>query len=258
MFDSKTCWQHLIRCREEQASNSFGDVGANQTAICKIPMSTARRFIERYEWLGNIGSAQLSFGLFFSERLLAVCCYTRAVAPMGFRTLIPQASRGEIYQLCRGATAPHAPSWSGSRLISRSLRNLHRETRARYVFAYADPRAGEIGALYQASNAIYLGLTDARGPGEYVVNGKRMTPRSVYRRFGSAKDSVLRAIDPQYVRLQRIKKHRYVFLLGTGRLRREAEKAIHELRKPAPKRGTTMPLFAGFNQEVAHTLGPAL
>jgi hypothetical protein len=237
LFDATACWQYLVRSREERTcENKFAGILASDTYVRRIGYDVARRFIERYEWLGNVGSAQMCFGLFFGTELLSVCCYTKAVAPGAFRVLLPKVESRNVYQLCRGATAPHAPKWSGSRLIGRSLAVLNREVGVQYVFAYADPRAGEIGVIYQAANAIYLGMTDARGPGEYVVCGQRLNPRTVFRRYGSAKHDVLSRVDPSYARVQRVKKHRYVFVLGGTREKEAALAALTHLRRPAPKR----------------------
>ena len=75
--------------------------------------------------------------------------------------------------------------------------------------------------IYQAANAVYLGLTDARGPGQYIVNGQQLHPRTVYRRFGSARHEALAQVDAGYTRIQRVKKHRYMFIL-VGGMRRKA------------------------------------
>jgi hypothetical protein len=238
LFNDQSCWQFQVKRKIELAQplDQAVELRSSQTNVRQIEFSIARAFIEQFEWLGNIGSSQLCYGLFNEGRLLSVSCYTRAVAPAGFSNLIPGAAPGLIYQLCRGATAPHAPKWAGSRVIGRSLSLLHAKTAARYVVAYADPRAGEIGVVYQSANAVYVGMTDARGPGEYLENGERLSPRAVHRRFGDAKDQTLRRIDPSYVRVQRIKKHRYLFVLGQGSAKRIAHQAIAHLRHPHPKR----------------------
>lgn len=232
-----SCWQYDVKRQLELASSNLcGAIDAKQTVVRQIDFRVARDFIEQFEWLGNIGSSQVCYGLFFGEHLLAVSCYARSAAPTGFVNLLPEACPSQIYQLCRGATAPHSPKWAGSRVVSASLRLLRRRVGAQYVVAYADPRAGEIGVVYQAANAVYLGLTDARGPGEYLINGELLNPRTVYRRFGTARHEVLVRIDPAYSRFQRVKKYRYVFVLGAGKARRHLASAISAMARPYPKR----------------------
>jgi hypothetical protein len=57
----------------------------------------------------------------------------------------------------RGACVHFAPVNAASFLISRACRMVHRLTGIEVFFAYADPMAGEYGAVYQAANWIYLG-----------------------------------------------------------------------------------------------------
>lgn len=230
-------WQYLVKLRKRaEVEPPKRKVTADETVIAPISRETAARFIEEYEWLGNVGSAQRCFGLLHGDELLAVACYTRLVSPSGLSRLIPTVPPQRIYQLCRGASAPHAPGWVGSRVISSSLRLLRAQLRTELVVAYADPRAGEIGVVYQAANALYLGLTDARGPGEYIIGGVRMNPRSVYRRFGSARHSDLVTVDPDYTRIQRTKKHRYVFVVARGKRRQQLINLLRPRMQTAPKR----------------------
>lgn len=215
-------------------------VGVEATSVKRIDLATARDFIEEYEWLGNVGSSQRCYGLFHQAELLAVCCFTRVMSPGGFRRLLPLVAGGMIYQLCRGATAPFAPAWASSRLIARALRLLRRETGAELVVAYADPRAGELGVVYRAANALYLGMTDARGPGAYRIAGQLLHPRTVYRRYGSASHETLSRVDPNYQRLQRNKKHRFVFVLATGRRRAAINEMLEPMVRAAPRRVTSV------------------
>ena len=212
------------------------DFCVSGTVVERISHRVASDFIREYEWLGNIGSAQQCFGLYADGELLSVACFTRVVAPGGFLRLLPEVPRSKVYQLCRGASSPVAPRWAGSRVISGALRLLRVGGDVDLVFAYADSRAGEIGVVYQAANAFYIGMTDARGPGEYIINGDVMNPRSVFRRFGSAAHETLMSVDPNYQRIQRVKKHRYVFIVPRGLRRRRLLKMIAPLIASPPKR----------------------
>lgn len=244
-MSDESAWQYLVKLRKRaEIEPPVRDVSVKETRVVPLTHYEAARFIEEYEWLGNVGSAQRCYGLCFRDELLAVACYTRIVSPNGFVRLLPGVPYRNFFQLCRGASAPHAPKWAGSRVISSSLRLLRRQLGAELVVAYADPRAGEVGVVYQAANAFYLGLTDARGPGEYVINGVRMNPRSVFRRFGSAAHENLVRIDPGYVRVQRTKKHRYVFVVAQGRRREDLVNLLTPYVRVSPKRLVSAPLPA--------------
>ena len=67
-----------------------------------------------------------------------------------------------------------------SRLIRIVLRSIGSWD---WVFAYADPKAGHHGGIYQALGAVYCGLSpSAKG---WEQNGEMLHPRSAVSRFGS-------------------------------------------------------------------------
>lgn len=232
-----TCWQYTVKLEARRvAEDRHSSLAASATEITPIPFQIAKNFIERYEWLGTLGAAQRFFGLVAEDELIGVCCFMRTTSQSYFRNVLGPELDVPIYQLCRGASSPHAPVWAGSRLTSGALRLLRETTGAELVTAYADPRAGEIGVVYQAANALYLGMTDSRGPGEYVIEGRKLHPRTVHRIYGSARDEVLKQIDPNYERIQRSSKHRYAFVLNRGSSRRRILERLAPLVRCAPKR----------------------
>lgn len=234
-MSSRVCWQFLVKQRKARDETDWHVPTAGSERITEIPQSQAKRFITEYEWLGNAGAARYCYGLFYGERLAAVCCYAKPTARLAFAA-IAGVKAGDVLQLCRGASTHWAPKHSGSMLISKSLKMLEHRKRPRLVVAYADPDAGEVGIVYQASNALYLGFTDSRGPGRYIINGRHYHPRSVHRIFGSARHEVLVVHDRSYVRVQRTKKHRYVYVLGSDLEKRRIASALSHWAQPYPKR----------------------
>lgn len=234
---SHPAWQFLVKQRKaaEMHGQQFR-VSSGPGRVERIDFQDADRFIREYEWLGNIGAAKYCFGLWIGNDLAAVACYTAPAAPLAYHRLLGKDIGSAVFLLCRGASTYWAPKWAASKIISGSLRHLHREFGARAVVAYADPKAGEIGTVYQAANALYLGLTDSRGPGSYRILGQLYHARAVPKHFGSAREKVLRRIDPNYRRFQRTKKHRYLFVLGTRSERSVLVARIQHLIQHYPKR----------------------
>jgi hypothetical protein len=205
-----------------------------------IEFRVAKDFIERYEWLGHIGAAKYCFGLLSGAALRSVVCYTSPAAPLAFSRLLGEDVGPRVLQLSRGASAPGGPSNAASRLICWSLRHIRSRFGTNAVVAFADPRAGEVGVIYQASNALYLGLTDSRGPGEYIIRGRRYHARAVQKHFGSAAHDNLLKLDPAYKRIQRTRKHRYLFVLARGSERQRLLRAVRHLIRPFPRRDNRM------------------
>jgi hypothetical protein len=239
LFEGDLCWQYQVKLRQLAEIDSSGEpdsLGVNDVAVEAISYGAAKEFIEQYEWLGNVGSAQIFYGLKRNRELLSAVCFTRPTSNVSLRKQLKGVGGLSVFQLCRGATAPNAPKWAASFLISNALKLLARERRVCVVVAYADPRAGEVGVVYQSANAIYLGEMESRGPGQYVINGRSYHPRTVHRLFGSARHDVLVRVDPDYLRIQRTKKHRYVFVTATGVRRKAILRALTPSIRQHPKR----------------------
>lgn len=236
------CWQYIVKQRHaSRARPRPHDFRPNEAVVAAIPFAMAREFIERYEWLGNMGAAKYCYGLFLRGELAAAACYTTPPAPRAYDVLFDPCTAQHIYQLCRGASAHWAPTWAPSKVIGTSLRMMARERAAWAVIAYADPEAGEIGTVYQATNAHYLGLSQSRGPGKYIIGGIEYHARKVQKVFGCAAHRYLIEIDPEYERIQRTKKHRYIFVVAPRQQRRRIIERLRPLVRAYPKRVATIP-----------------
>ncbi len=182
-----------------------------------------------------MGFSKYCFGLFFGNNLAAVVCYGLSGIPTHLKK-IPNYKYYKILQLCRGATSFWAPKWAASKLISQSLKILKNDLKINFVIAYSDENAGEIGTIYQACNAIYLGKTNPGGSKEYIINDKRYHSRKVYRMFGSRSKEVLKKIDPNYKSFPINKKHRYLFILGNRNFKKKIKTELESHILPYPKR----------------------
>lgn len=236
---NRVCWQYKVKLKKQKLAGGIIPVSSfDSYCIRQIDFAEAKSFILQYEWLKNIGSAKYCFGLFFDNQLASVACYTSPVSPNGYKNLMPLDS-GVVLQLCRGASSYWAPNWASSKIISSSLKLVNKQYGAIAVVAYADPKAGEIGTIYQACNAVYFGLTNCGGAKTYIINGVKYHPRKVHKLYGSRKPEVLKAVDPSYKTIPIKPKHRYMFLLGTSYQKKKNLSYISHLIQPYPKRITS-------------------
>jgi len=232
-----TCWQYKVKqdisCRE---GSFIPDYDIASLKIIPIPWDMARDFIVTYEWVGNMGTSKYCYGLFLSDKLASVVCYGPLVAPTHYARIFGKAYSKSILQLCRGATTYWAPKWAPSKLISTSLKILNHSMGIRLVLGYADPIAGEIGTIYQACNALYLGKTDPGRGKKYIINGHLYDPRKVHKKFGTRAHIKLLEIDANYKTLPIAAKHRYLFFLGSKQERNEIKEKLTSLVFEYPKR----------------------
>ena len=135
-----------------------------KAVLKEITFGQAKTIVLKYEWLGTMGTTQMHYGIFYEGVLAGVVCfgYFQAIGTQ-FGGHPYAACVGEDYakkgtQLSRGACTHWAHEHSGSKLIAYGLKEMKKKG-YKYCIAFSDPKAGEIGTLYQATNWYYLGST---------------------------------------------------------------------------------------------------
>lgn len=234
------CWQYQIRTAKHASSSKRSKKYIpNEAKIQRIEYGVAKDFILEYEWLGNMGSTSRCFGLYLHSELASVVCFSPPVSNQFYHRLFPDQN-GRIIQLSRGATSHWSPGWVPSKLLAACFRILANETDSIGVTAYADPKAGEIGTIYQACNAIYLGLTKPAGGTFFLIGDEKLHPRTVYRRYGTRDKNILRIYEPGFTTVPILPKHRYFFPIGTSAVRRSVRRTLADHSLPYPKRPSSV------------------
>lgn len=112
-------------------------------------------FILRYEWLGSLGvTPKWSFTARYRGNLAGVIFINE---PTSYSKLLGQDTMKYEALIQRGATISWAPKNLGSRLLTYACRWMVNNTNKRLFIGYGDPKALEIGTIYQACNFEYLG-----------------------------------------------------------------------------------------------------
>ena len=245
--------QRIIREKKSQETphDLFGNYWDNinkdiDNGIIKATdYQTAKKIILEYEWLGTMGTTQHHFGIFFDGNCAGVVCY-------GYFQAMNTNSGGHPYapyigkeyakqgiQLSRGACVHWCHKHTGSKLIGTTLR-LMNEKGYKYVIAFSDPEAGEIGTLYQATNWYYLGLgTTKHYDIYYKKGGLYMNDRDFYKKYqmvGKQKMQNWLIDKPDLCIKERLPKGRYIYLLGNKKEKKEMMKILKDKIKPYPKR----------------------
>ena len=194
--------------------------------------------MERYEHLGNVGLGVWHLGMVLDDDLVSVLsfgvpCFATSRASLG---LLAAQRHLRLVQLCRGGTRSHAPRNAASRAIALGLRCIRERCGDSLVVAYADPRFGELGTIYQACNAVHTGWTKPKGQAEYIVDGRRMSAWAVRRRYGTRSREKLAALGLDVEVLLLPPKLRYVMVAAGPRRRRSVLRDLESLKLPYPKR----------------------
>ena len=158
---SNECYQY--RKKVEFLGEDIESLGIDAAAIKASDFTLSHEklspeivfFIKRYEWLGNIGvTPRWCFTARYNNLLGGVVLVNE---PTSYSKLLGDDTPVYEALIQRGATASWTPKNLGSRLVSFSCRWMVENTKKRLFVGYADPKAHEIGTIYQACNFDYIG-----------------------------------------------------------------------------------------------------
>jgi len=189
-----------------------------------VTPSIVHAMVEERHYLHSMPAApRRCYGVYLSDVLHGAVVFTSGPR-QGYR-LLTAAKPQEVSELARLWLSDALPPNSESRVLGIVLRALRRETTWKLILSYADPAAGHVGTIYQATGWVYLGETE---PNTYVrlADGNLYHPRSVYQRYGSDNVRHLRATGVPAMREAMCGKHRYAYVLDPSwhwRLRGHAQ-----------------------------------
>lgn len=215
-------------------SGTPSEIRLSELSVRKVPLSVARRFMNRYHYSGGLGNAAMPWGAYHpTGRLVGVIAFQTPISEnardsifgtdaCGCQLVEPKECNrddcriwghhhhlGEhVTELHRLAAIPEAPKNTGSWLISKGLTAL-KQYKPKYwaVISMADSTEGHDGTQYQGANADYYGTTDARV--EYIDSeGRLRSPRQCGVNI-TLEEAEARGWEVEH----REMKHRYVFWL---------------------------------------------
>ena len=198
---------------------SFHEVGpgasprATLHAIRVLPIgpSIAKSLIATGHYLHSYpGGTRLAFGAFLRGALLGAL--TLGVGPKLSYQLVVGAKPEECVTLTRLWLSDQLPRNSEARVLGVVLRALKSHTSLKFIVAYADPSAGHLGTIYQATGWYYTGLSAAM-PKYDLGDGILRHSRSVGYMFGTHSQRHFEAKGVSLKPVPQPAKHRYVYLL---------------------------------------------
>jgi hypothetical protein len=216
-------------------------------AVREISYDEARNLILANEWLGNMGTTEFSFGLYFGEHLAGVACFGRTAGTNVAASICGAEHAHRVATLCRGACVHWAHPHSASFLINAACKKMAHEKNYTLFVAYSDDAAGEIGTVYQASNWLYCGTTNPtekfRTPSGEIKDARLVSAYSrdrtggtlKYRRTRAAQKALLVEAGVEFFK-DGGRKHRYVGIYGDRRIKRILRRALRWEVLAYPKR----------------------
>lgn len=237
---SSKAYQRVIRDRHVQDDPRTPLASTEGCWVEVIARAEAEPFILRYEWLGTMPRSTAAYGLRAPDgELIGVAAFGWS-AGIRSRDICGQQYRHLAICLERGACAHYAPPNAASFLISRAVKLAARDRGWRIFYAYADPEAGEIGTVYQASNWLYLGQGIGRGhrhplrqdwripdEGNKIIASRTLRDRHI---------TITQAKAMGWIPVYRHPKHKYIHFEGARAERKRLLAALRYQPQPYPKR----------------------
>ncbi len=210
---------------------SMSDAEPRTMTIQRVGASTLRGAMASYHYSGRMPDAvQECFAGYYGTTFAGGIAFGPGAASV--RSELPELTPQQCRELVRLWSPDDMPRNTESRLISMALRALQG---IRLVVSFSDPAAGHVGTIYQATNAVYLGMS---GDGtRYVTReGERIHARvaHIYRvRHNEYSDLSNAAIAEQegWTAEKTTGKHRYAWALGS----RADKRILASLALPYPK-----------------------
>lgn len=127
--------------------------------VRRVSVKAARPFVASYHYSRTMPDAtrEVFAGYFPGSVLAGFVVFGMGAGKGQYTRLLPDLMDGEYRELSRLWSPDGMPTNTESRLIAASIRKL---VGVRLVISYADPSQGHNGAIYQATNFVYLGQTD--------------------------------------------------------------------------------------------------
>lgn len=200
----------------------FDIVKANENVekyVRQITYAETKPFLLNVHYARRMPCITHAFGLFLDNNMIGCVTYgVPASAPL-CRGIAGDENRYNVLELNRLVILPEYNGQNyASFLVAKSLKMLPNKT---FVVSYADTAWTHVGYIYQATNFLYTGLSAKRND-TYQPGGQH--PRAYDKNNHSTKKQT------------RSQKHRYVYLVGDKRTKRQMLKELrYPIIKPYPK-----------------------
>lgn len=192
--------------------------------VAPIPISVAKKILVQQHYLHSLpGGTRLAFGVFIGARLMGAMTF--GVGPSDAHRLVNEANADDCSVLTRLWLSDELPPNSESRTLGIVMRALRHNTTIKYLVSYADPSQGHIGIIYQATNWIYTGLSNAV-PLYDLGDGVARHSRSVSHAFGTHSLKRFERHGMQVKMVPQTRKHRYIYFLDPAWRRRLQTEAL--------------------------------
>lgn len=185
---------------------------------------------QNFHYSGSVPTVSYGFNMFNSEgQWCGVVCFGPGACPRAGASF--GLCQGEVLELVR--VALNGKQETTSQCVALAMNELHRRNPlVKIVVSYADMDQGHVGTIYQATNWIYLGSVNVGDRGAFLINGKKVHPKTCHSRGWRQSLPWLREnIDPEAQEIRTKGKHKYIHCFD-----KKLRKKWIKFAKPYPKK----------------------
>ncbi len=222
--------------------------------IGKVDRITAKGFIEKHHYSHNLSLCKVAYGLFYKtnisslflddieHKLIGVIVYSQPAGRSSAESISELIKINECMELIRLVILDGYGKNMESYFISQSLKLLKKDfPNIKAILSYADNEAGHRGIIYQACNFYYQGNSTLALMPNYSVSligppYEWIHSRTISSTYGSHNVECLKKkIGHDFYHKKESSKHRYFYLLGNKKEKREIMKNLKHPVLPYPK-----------------------
>lgn len=208
--------------------------------IRPIERATWEPWLRQYHYSGTGPSGATYYGVFRPD-LAAVVGVGPTTNIHGLTNKYGLTDWVGNLEIVRVACHPDAPKMMASQAVAAVLKILA-DQGVDWVFSYADTGQNHHGGIYQALNAVYVGLNKPEAGSGYRIDGKLVHPRTVVAKYGSqskARMQELRDEGHEVVMVEGVitPKHTYILPITRSKwLNKKIRQHLAQYQQPYPKR----------------------
>lgn len=198
---------------------SLFDIGKKEKYVRRISYDEVKPWLLNIHYARRMPCVEHAFGLFEDGEMIGVVTYGTPASYHLCIGLVGKKNQHHVLELNRLVLLPEKNGKNyASYLIAHSLKMLPHRT---FVVSYADTAWSHVGYVYQATNWLYTGMS-AKRTDTYQPSG--LHPRNYDKNNHSN------------LKQTRSAKHRYVYLVGNKRERRDMRnELIYKVYDKYPK-----------------------
>lgn len=189
--------------------------------IRKISGKVGKEFIIEHHYSHGCHNGPMCWGLFREDNLIGVIAFATPGSENVRRSLFGRDHVNKVTELHRLVILDETPTNTESWFIGKALKELKALKPMLWgVVSFADSTEGHVGTIYQATNALYAEMT---APTRFYrdQSGRLRHPRQ-----NGHNVTLAEAAEKGWVAEKRQAKHRYIFLLGSAREKKNHRKEL--------------------------------